>query len=129
MRQKVIEKQKLGLLQHLDSEYIKNLSCFIEFDNYITAPLHGFRSAKDYYEQSSSLKFLDKIKIPTLIVQAQDDPFMPKSCFPLKQAQTNPHLFLEIPENGGHLGFINFENQNFSFWMEQRSAEFIKNAA
>lgn len=129
MRQKVLEKQKKGLLKHLDTQYIKSLTCFTKFDEYVTAPLHGFKSAQDYYQKSSSIKLLDNIQVPTLIVQAKDDPFMPHSCFPIKQAKRNKNLFLEVPETGGHLGFMTVKNQSFDFWFEKRACEFLEEVA
>ncbi|MFM1846655.1 MAG: hypothetical protein RL417_129 [Pseudomonadota bacterium] len=82
---------------------IKN---FIEYDERWTAPLHGFKSAEDYWRRSSSRRLIPAIKIPTTVISAHDDPFLPPDCFPVPEAQANPNLTLQIPRNGGHMGFI-----------------------
>lgn len=97
---------------------------FRDFDELFTAPLHGFLGAEDYYRKSSSKQFLHKIKIPTLIVNAKNDPFLPAACFPIDEAKNSKNVYLEMPETGGHVGF--FEN-NLSgvYWSEKRALQFI----
>ena len=102
-------------------EDIRRLS---EFDDRYTAPLHGFKDADDYYEKSSSRQFLPAISIPALVVNAADDPFLSPSCFPIDEAKTSPHLFLEIPPHGGHVGFMAF-NHDGEYWSETRAAAFL----
>jgi predicted alpha/beta-fold hydrolase len=79
-----------------------------EFDDVVTAPVHGFRDATDYYERSSSLRWLDRIRTPTLLVSAADDPFLPREVLDEVRAaaRSNPALHCEFPEHGGHVGFI-----------------------
>ena len=79
-----------------------------DFDNVITAPVHGFRDATDYYHRSSSLHWLDRIRTPTLLVSAADDPFLPREVLDEVRAAagSNPALHCEFPEHGGHVGFI-----------------------
>jgi predicted alpha/beta-fold hydrolase len=95
-----------------------------DFDDRYTAPLHGFRDANDYYEQASCKQFLHNIKVPTLLINASDDPFLSRSCFPFAEAEANPHLFLEVPKHGGHVGFMVF-NDRGEYWSETRAAEFL----
>ena len=79
-----------------------------DFDNVITGPLHGFRSAQDYYERSSSLPWLERIRIDTLLLSAVDDPMLPPEVLDevRKIASQNPALRLEFVDRGGHAGFI-----------------------
>ena len=78
---------------------------FAEFDDAVTAPLHGFAGKGDYYERSSAIRFLRGIERPTLIVNARDDPFMTPEVIPPEQALA-PRVTLEISDAGGHVGFI-----------------------
>lgn len=82
---------------------IKKLS---EFDEQITAPLHGFASAKDYWTQSSSAQFLTQIRRPTLLISSKDDPFCPGEYLPYAQVANNPFLAALFTEAGGHAAFI-----------------------
>ena len=99
---------------------------FKEFDDRYTAPIHGFSSAQDYYSKCSCKPFLFGIQIPTLVINAMDDPFLPKDCYPVNEAKENRHLFLETPESGGHVGFIDF-NSTGEYWHEKRVTSFIEN--
>lgn len=96
-----------------------------EFDDRYTAPIHGFENADDYYERSSCRQFLSAISIPTLLVNAADDPFLSASCYPIEESQTSPHVYLEIPRHGGHVGFMS-RNRNGEYWSETRTAHFLK---
>jgi len=81
------------------------MNSFYDFDDRITGPLHGFRDAAHYYTASSSHRYLNRIRIPTLILHAKDDPFMPPSVVPLS-ADLSPAITLSLHENGGHVGFV-----------------------
>ena len=87
---------------------IAGLRTLEDFDNLITGPLHGFRDAQDYYERSSSLSWLKRIKLNTLLLSAIDDPMLPPEV--LEEAREiagrNPALHLEFVARGGHAGFI-----------------------
>ncbi len=97
---------------------------FPEFDNRYTAPLHGFKNAEDYYAQVSSKQFLKKIKVPTLLVNAKNDPFLGRPCYPVLEAKRNPNFYLEIPDEGGHVGFTeDFRKDNY--YSEARALRFI----
>lgn len=84
---------------------IDKIKTFWEFDRQITAPLHGFSSAKDYYTQSSSRQYLKSIGVPTLIIQAKDDPFLPESALP-HATELSPFITMKLSERGGHVGFV-----------------------
>ncbi len=98
---------------------------FREFDGAYTAPLNGFRSAEDYWERASSRPVLGSIRIPTLVVNACNDPFLAPDCYPRNAAESNPRLFLEMPDHGGHIGFVTFNRGN-EYWSESRAAEFLE---
>jgi predicted alpha/beta-fold hydrolase len=97
---------------------------FREFDGAYTAPLHGFVSADDYWTQASCRPTLARIAVPTLLVNAQDDPFLPSACFPHEEAAASEHFFLETPARGGHVGFVLFRSDG-EYWSERRAAEFL----
>lgn len=100
---------------------IKN---FHHFDERYTAPLNGFQNALDYWQKSSCKQFLPNITIPTLLVNARNDPFLTPTCFPIQEAKQNSQLYLEMPEQGGHVGFVP-KTQTPCYWSEERTLEFI----
>lgn len=105
---------------------LSGMRTFREFDNAYTAPMHGFADAKDYWTKSSSKPFLPKIRIPTLLINAADDTFLPQECYPTEAARENEFFHLEIPYHGGHVGFVTF-SQNGNYWSERRALEFVEN--
>ncbi len=98
---------------------------FYEFDEWYTAPIHGFTSALDYWKRNSSIHFIAKISIPTLLVNAQDDPFLSPSCYPRQLAIAHSYFHLETPPHGGHVGFVSFGAQG-EYWSEQRAVLFAQ---
>ncbi len=120
---KVRQKAALFPELELNLDGIDSIRTFEEFDERYTAPLHGFSSARDYYQRSSSLQFLHNIHIPTLLVNAQDDPFLSPLCYPADAASENPCLFFESPEHGGHVGFV--PRRGKTYWSEQRLVDFF----
>ena len=97
-----------------------------EFDDLITAPYSGFRNAADYYSRSSANRWIADICKPTLILAAQDDPFVPFSIFKDGAIRGNPHITLVAPEHGGHCGFISERRGEERFWSEARIVEFCE---
>ncbi|MCJ2162976.1 MULTISPECIES: alpha/beta fold hydrolase [unclassified Pseudodesulfovibrio] len=108
----------------VNASRLKGIRTLREFDDRFTAPMGGFLDANDYYTRASSLQFLKDIRIPTLLVTAQDDPFMAPSCYPVLDATTNPKLFLEMPRYGGHVGFVLGGRDNV-YWSECRTKAFL----
>ena len=97
-----------------------------EFDDQVTAPLHGFTGAIDYYTRSSSRQYLNKIQIPTLILQAQDDPFMTHDIIPQK-SELSSHVRFELTRSGGHVGFVTGKYPwRAKYWLEQRAPLFLQ---
>ena len=103
---------------------VRQIRNFRQFDNHYTAPMNGFTDADDYYLTASSKYFLDRIRIPTLLVNAEDDPFLPDSCYPINEARANPNFYLETPGSGGHVAFVAFNEEN-EYWSEYRACEFV----
>jgi predicted alpha/beta-fold hydrolase len=108
-------------------EQFKKMRTFKEFDDVYTGPVHGFLNAEDYWARCSSRRFVSKITIPTLLMSALDDPFLGKECYPVEEAKKSEYFFLELPENGGHVGFVSF-NPSGEYWHERRAVSFISNA-
>ncbi len=98
---------------------------FRGFDDRYTAPIHGFRDAQDYWTTCSSTQFIPSIPVPTLIVNALDDPFLAKSCYPVEEASASRHVWLETPAFGGHVGFMEM-NSDRSYWSEKRALDFLE---
>ena len=97
---------------------------FIYFDTHFTAPANGFTSVDAYWEKSSCRPHLANIHIPTLIIAAKNDTFLSENCYPMEAVSTNPNLYLEMPETGGHCAFIRYFNEKV-WWMEERAFEFV----
>jgi len=95
-----------------------------DFDNVFTAPLNGFRDAEDYWKKCSCKNFLSGITIPALIINSADDPILGTECYPIKEAQSNKNLFLEITKHGGHMGYITFSDDG-QYWHERRTVQFV----
>lgn len=116
------DMQKFISLKKEDIDKIEN---FWEFDDLYTAPIHGFSSAKDYYEKSSSKQFLKDIKTKTLIIHSLDDPFMTPKILPTKN-QISSYIELEITKYGGHVGFISGSFISPDYWLDNRIVNYFK---
>ena len=98
-----------------------------EFDERFTAPHHGFRDAGDYYHRASSLRVIDRVQVPTLILSAEDDPFVPPSQFEDPVISANPHVELQLTRHGGHCGFYSPASTGFDgYWAERRIVDFTR---
>ena len=119
-----VEAKALRFPDQLDTSWCRTIRTFQEFDDRYTAPIHGFRDAADYWNKSSARQYLDRITVPTLLLNARDDPFLTPECFPFAEAEPHSYLFLETPESGGHMGFIDLAHAN-ELWSERRVVEFL----
>ncbi len=108
----------------LSRQRIQAIKSIYEFDDIYTAPVHGFKDAKEYYDTNSARGFLKQITTDTLILHAKDDPFMPKSVIP-DIDELSKTITLETSEHGGHVGFIQGNLFKPSFWLEQRAYAFL----
>ncbi len=123
-------KAKFRQKQHLigdacDARRMLAARSFREFDDAATARLHGFSGVDDYYGSSSCAQFLPRIRIPTLVVHAMDDPFVPEEAIPHAALRANPHLVAAITPHGGHVGFVTGPPWRPRFWAETEAARFI----
>jgi len=99
---------------------------FVEFDDAATAPIHGFASADDYYARSSSMQFLPRIKTPTLILNAEDDPFLPREALERARAAASPAVEFRTTKCGGHTGFIaGTVPWRCEYWAEEMIVEWL----
>jgi len=99
---------------------------FVEFDEAATAPIHGFASADEYYAKSSSLQFLSRITTPTLIINAEDDPFLPNEALARARATASPAIEFVTTKCGGHTGFISGTLPwRCEYWAEARIVEWL----
>ncbi len=102
---------------------------FREFDDAATAPLHGFAGADDYYRRSSSAGFLGAIRVPTRLIHAVDDPFLPGTAVPREVAARNAALDPQFTERGGHVGFVSGPPWRRVYWAERMAAEHVAGVA
>jgi len=119
-----VEAKALVYPRELDVAGARAIRTFAEFDGRFTAPLHGFRDERDYWERCSARRFLSGITVPTLLLNARNDPFLAPECFPFAAAEENAALFLEAPESGGHVGFLDLAH-GLQPWSERRVVEFL----
>jgi predicted alpha/beta-fold hydrolase len=108
--------------EQLTIEEVNSIKSLLEFDHVYTSKAHGFKDALDYYEKSSCLQFLSNIKMPSLIINALNDSFLSPECYPIKEAKNNSNLYLEMPNQGGHAGFV---DKNNVYYNEKRALEFV----
>ncbi|MEX2465867.1 MAG: alpha/beta fold hydrolase [Gemmatimonadota bacterium] len=95
------------------------------FDDLVTAPLHGFDDAEHYYDASSSNQYLADIDVPTLLLHAEDDPFLPRHAIPRTEAARNTQLDLVLEPRGGHVGFLQGTPWRPRFWADEQTANFL----
>lgn len=128
LRAKTIEK--LSRFPDLvDATALARAKCLWDFDDAVTGPLHGFASAADYYERSSAIRFLEHVRIPTLLLNAQNDPFLPVSVLTRVRriAERNPYLHCEFPKWGGHVGFVGGRFPwRADWWMERLTLDWLE---
>ena len=123
MRRKIRVKNRM-FPDQLDLTGLRRIRTFQEFDDRYTAPIHGFKDAADYWARNSSRQFLPQITLPTLLVNAANDPFLGPGCYPREEAAASGYFHFESPATGGHVGFVTF-GKNGEYWSETRAAEFL----
>lgn len=122
-------KAKVRKLENLhpgifDIKTLDEIKSVQAFSANFTAPFSGFKSLEDFYLSGSSLNSLLEVRMPTLIVNAQNDPFLSKPCFPIELAKKSDHLFLDMPKQGGHTAFPITKTKS---WMPERLEQFLEN--
>lgn len=124
LRRKVRAKSA-RLREIIDVDTVLRARTLREFDDAATAPLHGFADSADYYQRSSSAQFLEHIRTPTLLIHAEDDPFLPPRAIPRAAIERNPALHAVLTPRGGHVGFIAGPPWAPRFWAEAEAARFL----
>jgi predicted alpha/beta-fold hydrolase len=120
-----LEAKAARLASVIDLEAARAARTIWDFDERVTAPLHGFSCAEEYYAVSSSGRYLAGVKTPTLLLHAADDPFLPGSAIPLRDAERNSSLRLVLQRSGGHVGFLEGTPHRPRFWGEEEAARFL----
>ncbi|MEI6411904.1 MAG: alpha/beta fold hydrolase [Bacteroidota bacterium] len=124
LRKKIREKA-LQYPGKLDIEQLKKVRQWRDFDEWFSAPICGFKDAADFYRNASARNFIEGIRVPTLLVNALNDPILTPECMPVELAEKSPWFYLEMPAGGGHCGFQTRKRQEFT-WAETRSLEFCE---
>jgi predicted alpha/beta-fold hydrolase len=119
LKAKVYAKIALGHVA-LDRRRLARVRTLREFDDLYTAPLHGFRDADDYWRRASSAPWLASIRVPTLVLNAKNDPFLPRAALESAARQVSHDVVLEFPGGGGHAGF-----PGRGRWLARRVVEFL----
>ncbi len=109
-----------------DSSLLNGVRSVEQFDNRYVAPHFGFADANDYYAKASSRPFIGRIRIPTLIIHAKDDPFLPFDPLRDPSLAANPYVLLIATERGGHVAFVSANAGEERFWAESRLVEFFR---
>lgn len=121
LKGKVISKEKL-MPGTFDLKPLTRIHHLWDFDDLYTGPIHGFKDAPDYYEMCSAINFLKDINIPTLLINAKNDPFLSEKCYPDNQQISNPLVTTIYPDKGGHCGF---SASNGLYYSEYVTLEFL----
>ena len=108
-----------------DGASLRAARSFRQFDGIVTAPLHGFRDTDDYWSRASSAPWLERIRVPTLMINARNDPFLPERELLAATRRAPPNVMLEFPRTGGHAGFVAGRFPGRQTWLAQRLLEFF----
>jgi uncharacterized protein len=120
-----LDTKRQQVTMQLAIEDLRDLRTLREFDNHVTAPLHGFRDADHYYRASSSRQYMRHIGVPTLLIQARNDPFMTPDVIPSPE-EVAPCVTLDVHDSGGHVGFVmGSVPWRARYWLEERVPEFL----
>ena len=109
----------------VDLAAVRRARTFAAYDRVVTAPLHGFADEVDYWRRASCGPYLARVRVPTLLISALDDPFVPVTALP-DPAQLPPGVALEVTERGGHVGFVEGPPWRVTSWAERRAVEFLR---
>ncbi len=122
------QQQRPDLFHPIDVDSIRGIR---DWDNAVVAPLGGFENAEDYYARNSALNVVGSIRVPTLLIHAQDDPFIPFEPFQTPAVRDNNWIRLLAPRQGGHVGFFSTHDTDGEpdrYWAENRAVEFCAEA-
>ena len=125
LRLKVLEKAHKFPEYKVDKNKLFKAKVFRDFDELYTAPVFGYLSPEDYWNKASSKPYLSKIEKATLLINSDDDPFLPNKCYPIKEAKVSKKLYLEITKYGGHVGY---HLNDSIYYSEKRTLEFLNDS-
>jgi hypothetical protein len=125
LKNKILEKSYKFPEYHLDKDKLFRAKKFKDLEILYTVPVFGFESPEDYWKKASSKPHLLSIDRPTLLINAKDDTFLSPACYPKKEAIQSDFFYLEIPDYGGHIGFVTSFKQEENTWLEKRIVKFI----
>ncbi len=108
-----------------DMELWSDIKCMEDFDDAFCTQWYGFKDRFDFYAAISSKNLLEEVAVPTLIVNAMNDPFLPANAYPFAEASKAENVYLEVPEMGGHVGFMTFSWKGI-YWSETRTEDFLE---
>ena len=117
-------KEKQLQFPEISLKPLNKIRTLCHFDDYYTAPIHGFLNSWDYYNKSKAIQFMPKIKVPTLLINALDDPFLSKECYPTEMLEAHENIWFLAPKYGGHVGFAGEKNGHY--WVEEKILWFLK---
>ncbi len=125
LKRKIRAKRKV-LDPILDLDRVLSAGTLREFDEVATAPLHGFGGADEYYREASSGPVVERVRVPTLVLHAMDDPFLPPESIPRTAIERNPWIVAALPRHGGHVGFVSGQPGMKWFWAESEAARYLE---
>ena len=115
---------------HFDLTRLASIKTVREFDEAYTAPYFGFAGAEDYYNRASSMRVVDRVRIPALVITSEDDPFVPSQPFHDPRVSTHPHITLVVSAHGGHCGFVSQPSgEDDGYWAENQIVAFAERYA
>jgi uncharacterized protein len=107
-------------------EPLRRIRTVRQFDEAYTAPHHGFRDAADYYHRASAIRVLDRVRVPALVLTAEDDPFVPVAPFRAPAVTGNPHVLVHVMRHGGHCAFLERHTGEYDgYWAEREIVRFV----
>ncbi len=112
---------------HFDLRRLDAIRSVREFDDVYTAPYFGFRDASDYYHRASAMRIIDRVRVPALVITAEDDPFVPSRPFTDPRMSANPYIDLRLCQHGGHCGFVGqASGEDDGYWAEGAIVDFVE---
>lgn len=126
MKNKILEKSHKFPEFKLDKDKLFKATKFKHLEKLYTVPVFGFKSPEDYWQKASAKPYLSFIKKPTLLINAKDDTFLSPECYPHQEAHASKNFFLEVPNYGGHVGFMTSFKPQENKWLEHRIERFIR---
>ncbi|WP_272149329.1 YheT family hydrolase [Tenacibaculum aiptasiae] len=125
MKIKLLEKSEKFPDFKLNKDLLFKATKFRHLEKQYTVPVFGFESSEDYWIKASAKPYIPQIKVPALLINAMDDSFLSKECYPFEEAKSMSNFYLLTPTYGGHVGFMSSFSNAENRWLEQRITEFI----